>query len=919
MNQGSIAKNIHGHLGRLICLLVAVCMLSGLTASAQADTITSVNIDYTTPREYTIAHIGVRGTENLEKSILISLSGLRQGEKIKIPGEEISKAIKNLWKQRLFTDLSIDIEKIVGDEVFLEITVQDRPRIGGYQFKGIKNSDVEELKKKLDLRSGIIFSDNLRKKSIEVIRNYYIDKGFLNVQVAVRETRDTSRSVSMRNSNHIVFYVDKGEAVKIRAINFEGAQAFSEPMLKHKMKETKERVKFQMDSILRFKSNFKKFGYHPKWYTVPGSLSPVSWYYYLEHFVNLNIFKASKFRRKEFEDDKKKLIEFYNSKGYRDARITFDTVYRASYVDGNGELRTDSQNLIVNIKIDEGHRYYFRNIYFNGNTKYPDSILAKIINIHKGEVYNAHALEEKLFSNPNGGDVSSLYMDDGYLFFSITPAEVKVDGDSIDVELRITEGPQATINEVRIYGNTKTNEKVIRRELRTLPGNKFSRSDLIRSQREIINLGYFDPQQLDVVPIPNAENGTVDIEYRVTEKPSDQLELSAGYGGSNYGLTGTLGVTFTNFSLRNIIDKKSWNPLPSGDGQRLSLRVQSGGKMSQFYTLSFTEPWLGGKKPNSLTFAFNRTNIYSYDNGLTYASTGHYFSTGGTVSWATRLKKPDDFFTFEAALTYQYYQIVNSSYLPIFSYDNGTGAGNSHNLNLSLILSRNSLDQVLYPKHGSSFMLSVTGTLPYSKIFPALKRINYADTTVTPEQRYKYIEFFKVKFFADWYTTIYQNLVFRASAKFGFLGTYNSKLGLSPFERFEVGGDGISTYSILGKEIVRLRGYDVISPTSPPATIAGAAIFNKFTAEIRYPISLNPSATIFALAFLEGGNTWQDIRDYRPYMLNKSVGIGVRVFLPMFGLLGLDYGFPLDKVIYSSGSKANPNGRINIVLGQEPE
>lgn len=908
MNQGSIARYIHRHLDRLACLLVAVCMMAALPSAAQADTITNVAIDYNTPREYTIAHISVKGTENLDKSILVSLSGLRQGEKIKIPGDEISKAIKNLWKQRLFTDVSVDVEKVVGDEVFLLINVQDRPRIGSYSLKGIKNADVEELKKKLDLRAGIIFSDNLRKKSIEVIRNYYIDKGFLNVVVAVKETPDTTRSTARRNSTLVNFYVDKGAAVKIRSINFEGVSAFSEPMLKHKMKETKERIKFQMDSILQFRRNFKKFGYHPKWYTVPGSLSPVSWYYYLEHFVNLNLFKASKFRRKEFEEDKKKVIEFYNTKGYRDARIVYDTVYKE-----------DPQNLVINIRIDEGRKYYFRNIFFNGNTKYPDSLLAKIINIHRGEVYNAHALEEKLFSNPNGGDVSSLYMDDGYLFFSITPAEVRVEGDSIDVELRISEGPQATINEVRIMGNTKTNEKVIRRELRTLPGNKFSRSDLIRSQREIINLGYFDPQQLDVVPIPNAENGTVDIEYRVTEKPSDQLELSAGYGGSNYGLTGTLGVTFTNFSLRNIINKKAWNPLPSGDGQRLSVRIQSGGKMSQFYTLSFTEPWLGGKKPNSLTFAFNRTNIYSYDNGLTYASTGHYFSTGGTVSWATRLKKPDDFFTFEAALTYQYYQIVNSSYLPIFSYDGGTGKGNSHNLNLSLILSRNSLDQVLYPKHGSSFMLSVTGTLPYSKMFPGRMKLNYSDTSVTPEQRYKYIEFFKVKFFADWYTTIYQNLVFRASAKFGFLGTYNTQLGLSPFERFEVGGDGISTYSILGKEIVRLRGYDVISPTSPPATIAGAAIFNKFTAEIRYPISLNPSATIFALAFLEGGNTWQNIRDYRPYMLNKSVGIGVRVFLPMFGLLGLDYGFPLDKVIYSNGSKANMNGRINIVLGQEPE
>jgi outer membrane protein insertion porin family len=908
VKQGKAVQYISGSFGRFSHFLsVALFLLVSSYAGAQDSTFT---IDYSNAREFNIAHIGVRGTESLDKAILISLSGLRQGEKIKIPGEEISKAIKNLWKQKLFTNVSIDVEKVVGNEVFLMINVEDRPRIKSFSIKGVKNADVDELKKKMDIRQGIIFSDNVRKKAIEVIRNFYIEKGNLNVTVDVKEIPDTTKSTVLRNSNQVIFYIDKKELVHIRSINFEGVTAFSEPMLKHKMKETKEKVKFQMDSILQFKRNFKKFGIHPKWYEVPGNLSPVSWYYYLEHFVNLNIFKASKFRRKEYEDDKKKVIEFYNTKGYRDARIVSDSVYR---VEG------DDRNLIVNIKVDEGKKYYFRNIFFNGNTKYPDTLLAKIINIHRGEVYNAKALEEKLFSNPNGGDVSSLYMDDGYLFFSITPAEVRVDGDSIDVELRISEGPQATINEVRIMGNTKTNEKVIRRELYTLPGNKFSRTDLIRSQRQIVNLGYFDPQQLDVVPIPNAENGTVDIEYRVTEKPSDQLELSAGYGGANYGLTGTLGVTFTNFSLRNIINKKAWNPLPSGDGQRLSVRVQSGGKTSQFYTLSFTEPWLGGKKPNSLTFAFNRTNIYSYNNGLTYASTGHYFSTGGTVSWATRLKKPDDYFTFETALTYQYYQIVNSSYLPIFAYGTGTGKGDAHNLNLSLILSRNSLDQVLYPKHGSSFMLSVTSTLPYSKMFASRKSIDYSNPDLSPEERYKYIEFFKVKFFAEWYASVYKNLVFKAAAKFGFLGTYNSKLGLSPFERFEVGGDGISTYSILGKEIVRLRGYDVISPTSPPATIAGAAIFNKFTAELRYPISLNPSATIFALVFLEGGNTWQNIADYRPYDLNKSVGIGVRVFLPMFGLLGLDYGFPLDKVIYSNGTRANPNGRVNIILGQEPE
>ena len=904
MNQSNAVFHKFGffRLGAFLrSLIFGLLILSAVVLRAQDST--SLVIDYAKPGEYTIANIKVVGTLN-DKTILISLSGLRQGEKIKIPGEDIPKAIKNLWKQKLFTNVSIDVDKVVGKEVFLTISVEERPHIKNFGTTGVKSSDRDELRKKIDIHPGEIFTDNRKLKAIQVIKNYYIEKGFLNVKVGVRLDKDTI----LKNSILVMFIIDKGEPVKIRAINFEGNKSFSETMLRHKMKETKEKVKFDMDSILKFRRNFKKFGIHPKWYEVPGNLSPYSWYQYLEHFVNLNVFKASKFRQKEYEEDKKSVIEFYNTKGYRDAHIVSDKVGK-----------DDDGNLVVDIKIDEGRKYYFRNIYFNGNTKYADSNLAKIINIKRGEVYNAKALDEKLFSNPNGGDVSSLYMDDGYLFFSIQPMEVRVDGDSIDVELRITEGPQATINEVRIMGNTKTNEKVIRRELRTLPGNKFSRTDLIRSQREIIALGYFDPQQLDVVPIPNAENGTVDIEYRVTEKPSDQLELSAGYGGTSVGLTGTLGVTFTNFSLRNIIDKKAWNPLPTGDGQRLSIRIQSGGKTSQFFTASFTEPWLGGKKPNSLTFAFNRTNIISYANGLTYPSTGHYYSTGGTVSWATRLKKPDDFFTFETALTYAFYQINNSSYLPIFNTGTGNGVGDAHNLNLSFILSRNSLDQALYPKHGSSFMLSVQGTLPYSKLFNGPRHENYGSDSLNPAVRYKLVEFFKVKFFADWYTTLYQNLVFRASAKLGFLGTYNQKLGLSPFERFEVGGDGISTFNILGKEIVRLRGYDIISPTSPPATIAGAAIFNKFTAELRYPISLNPSATIFALVFLEGGNTWQDMSDYRPYDLKKSVGIGIRVFLPMFGLLGLDYGFPLDHVIYSSGAKSNSNGKVNIILGQEPE
>ncbi|MFN8310349.1 MAG: POTRA domain-containing protein [Chitinophagales bacterium] len=859
-------------------------------------------LNYAKPQEYEIANIEVRGTEYLDKSILTSLSGLHTGDKIKIPGEDLSKAIKSLWKQKLFTNINIDIDHISGDKVFLVINVEERPRLRSYSLKGVKNSDQDELRKKLDLRSGSIFTENMRRTAIQTIRNYYIDKGYLNCAVDIKEIIDSNAS----NSIKLQVLIDKGEVVKIESINFYGNTTMAENQLRSKMKETKQKIKFDLPAIFRFRKNFKTEPYHPKWYEIPGNLSPIRMYQYVSRFANLNFFKASKFKRKEYEDDKKKIIDYYNSKGYRDARIAFDTVYRA-----------DEKNLVIDIRIDEGHQYYFRNIYFNGNTKYPDSLLSKIINIHKGEIYNQKALDEKLFSNPNGGDVSSLYMDDGYLFFSVQPTEIKVVGDSIDVELRITEGPQATINEVRIMGNTKTNERVIRRELRTLPGNKFSRSDLIRSQREIINLGYFDPQQLDVVPIPNPEKGTVDIEYRVTEKPSDQLELSAGYGGKYQGFVGTLGVSFTNFSLKNIIDKKAWNPLPSGDGQRLSLRFQSGGRTSQFYTASFTEPWLGGKRPNSLTVAINRTSIYYLTSITDEKPYGHYFATGGTIAFGTRLKKPDDFFTFEAALNYQRYDLENSGFFPgVFTNINRKGVSN--NLNLSLTLSRNSLDQILYPKHGSNFSITASATLPYSYMFNSRMNINMA--TDSGVERYKWVEYFKVRVIAEWYTTLWQNLVFKASAKLGFVGYYNPQIGNSPFERFELGGDGLGTYSTLGREIVRLRGYEVITPAGSTTQLAGASIFNKFSMELRYPISLNPSATIFALVFAEGGNYWQNISDYRPYELKKSVGIGVRVFLPMFGLLGVDYGFPLDKVFNENGTRIdNPKGRAGIILGQEPE
>ena len=511
--------------------------------------------DYSKSAEFEIGDVRVEGAKFLDSKILVTLSGLTKGEKLKVPGDQIPKAIKALWKQKLFTNVSIIADRIVGGKVYLIIRVEERPRISRYSLKGIKTSDADDIKKKIDLRAGSIFTENMKSLTINSIKTYFIDKGFLSVKVTITEQRDTL----LANSVLLRINVEKGVKVQIDQINFTGNKVFSEKTLRNKMKETHEKPQFDASGFFKFKRNLAMDSNPQKWYQVLGNIvAPLElWNYWSKHtHVNLNIFSASKFKRDDYEDDKNHVIEFYNNKGYRDAHITSDTFYLE-----------DSKNMVINIKVNEGKKYYFRNIYFNGNTKYPDSILARIVNIKRGEVYSQKLLDERINMNPQGGDLSSLYMDDGYLFFSVSPMEVKIEGDSIDLELRINEGAQATINEVRIVGNTKTNEKVIRRELRTLPGNKFSRSDLIRSQREITNLGYFDAQQLDVVPIPNPENGTVDIEYRVVEKPSDQLELSAGYGGqatatNTGGLFGTLGVNFTNFSIRNIIDKKAWTPLP---------------------------------------------------------------------------------------------------------------------------------------------------------------------------------------------------------------------------------------------------------------------------------------------------------------------------------------------------------------------
>jgi outer membrane protein insertion porin family len=628
-------------------------------------------------------------------------------------------------------------------------------------------------------------------------------------------------------------------------------------------------------------------------------------------------FSSAKFDTKKYEEDKDNILDYYNSLGYRDATIVNDTVY----YNGNGHINID-------IKVSEGRRYYFGNITWRGNTKYSDSILTAILGIRKGDIYNLETLNKKLGKSAaaEGGDISGIYQDDGYLFFNTDPVETAVYNDTIDYEIRIIEGPQATIKNIKIFGNDRTKEHVIRRELRTIPGEKFSRTDLMRSQREIAQLNYFNQEKIGIDPRPNPDDGTVDINYTVEEKSSDQLELSAGWGGF-IGLTGTLGISFNNFSVRNIWKKQAWDPLPMGEGQKLSLRVQSNGKAFRSYNFSFTEPWFGGKKRNALTLSVFNTKFGQTFDPITgmfdpNAADSKYISTtGATVSLAKQLKWPDDFFSLSVGLNYTRYKLSDYAIDPrnLPGFDNGI----VNNVNLKIALQRSSIDQPLYPKSGSTFLFSVQATPPYSLFNKNIQ------TSANP---YKWIEYHKWRMNGEWFVPLgrphgedrNKQFVIRAAAKFGFLGRFNKDLGMSPFERFQVGDAGLSNqFALLGFDIIAHRGYPVYENSNPkinPDQQRASqyfTIFNKYSVELRYPLSLNPSSTIYALGFYEAANGWYNFKDYNPFKLRRSVGLGMRFFLPMFGLLGFDYGVGLDR--FTPNGAMKDAARFTFMLGFEPE
>jgi outer membrane protein insertion porin family len=839
-------------------------------------------------KEYILKGITVSGLKHLDEDIVIAVTGLAIGDKIKLPHDDgIARAIRVLWKQDLFANVQISVTRIAGEDVFLEILVEERPTLARYNFRGIRKSEAQELKDKVGLVTSRVVTAATKQDAVERIKKYYTEKGYGNISVTVRERIDTLSTHSVV----LNFDIIKGNKTRVNQISIIGNEAATDARLKRTLRSTKEMARlslYRADAGSAGGPEKRSFG---KYISNFGFLSLSKTLDALDPYFRYNFFSSSKFNEVKFEEDKQSLIAYYNSLGYRDANITRDSVYIVE----NG-------NINIDLHLNEGRKYYFGDMEWRGNTKYSSEYLSQILGIKKGDVYNLELLETRIGRqlSPEGTqDVSSLYMDDGYLFFNIDPVETSIVGDTINYELRVTEGPQATIKNVTIVGNDKTNEHVIRRELRTLPGNKFSRTDLIRSQREIANLNFFDQEKIGIQPKPNPQDGTVDIEYSLVEKSSDQLQLSAGFGGG-VRFYGNIGIAFSNFSMRNIFRPKYWDPLPVGDGQKFSVNYQSNGAYFNSFSTSFTEPWLGGKKPNALTVSF----VYSKYSGVSAplpANSSFLRMAGGGVSLSRRLKWPDDNFVFTMGVNYNNYRL--KEYALVDDFRNGY----SNNLFLKFVLSRYSIDQPLYPTSGSNISLTFQVTPPFS----SFSGRDYTDATTS--DKYKWIEYHKYRFTADWYQKIVGKLVFKLSTKYGFLGYYNSDIGFSPFERFQLGGDGLSGYSFfIGRDIISQRGYRVYAQN--------ATIFNKYSAELRYPLSLNPSSTIYALTFVDAANAWDNFKNYNPFKLNRDAGLGIRIYLPMFGLLGLDYGIGFDKFNQAAGlTRFKDLGTFTFMLGFEPD
>ncbi len=805
----------------------------------------SQKIDYTNPKEYQLEGVTISGTKSLNHGAIIRITGLKIGSKIGIPGDEVSLAIKNLWKQKMFSDIKVNVEKIEGTKIWLNIYLQERPRLAEINFFGIRKSDKEDLKEQINIMRGQQITENTIVNTQNIIQEYYAEKGYSKADIRIVQRPDTT----LRNAVILNISINKFKKTRIENINLKGNTVFTDRKIKWKhLKEIKER----------------------RWY---------------------GLFKPSKFIQKNYDDDKKNLIAAYHKEGYRDAKIIKDTVYNAN-----------ERNVAISIEIEEGKQYFFRSIKWIGNSKYSSETLDKLLKIKKGDVYNKAHLSDRLSNDEDA--VGNLYMNNGYLFFNVNPVEIRIENDSVDIELRMYEGEKARIKNVIILGNTRTNDAVILRELRTRPGELFSKEKLIRSIREIAQLGHFDPENIVPVPIPNPVDGTVDIEYTLVERGNDRVEISGGWGAGM--LVGTLGLSFNNFSIQNMFEKEAWQPLPTGDGQKFSIRAQTNGNRYQSYSVSFQEPWLGGKKPNSLS-------VSAYYNKQTYGSGGYsswnfnrpqtdYVVTnkldiiGVSAGFGRRNKWPDDYFSQYYELSYQKY--ILDDWFGFGDFKNGS----ANNLSAKFVLSRNSISQPLYPRNGASFSLGVEATLPYSKF----NGKDYSDITLA--ERYKWIEYHKWTFKASWFSQIVGDLVLNTKMDFGMLGYYDKVVGYSPFGGYKVGGDGMGYYSY-GTDIVGLRGYEngALSPST-------SHIYDKFTLELRYPAIFSESATVYGLIFAEGGNAWYNNSEVNPFHIYRSAGAGIRVFLPMLGMLGVDWGYGFD----TPPGTSKPSGtQFHFVMGQQ--
>ncbi|MCI2082861.1 MAG: BamA/TamA family outer membrane protein [Bacteroidales bacterium] len=834
---------------------IIVCLLFSVTFSAiaqEGNQTSGIVVDYDHPKTYTVGALRVKGVKYIDESSILSITGIQPGEKLTVPSQDLSQVVKRLWLQKRFSSVGLTIDSLgQGDTAYFSLVLAERERVSAWIYKGVKNSERDDLKDKLHLRKGQQLSEYVKQTSVDLINDYYHEKGYLKSNVEVQVAKDSM----IANAVRVTFDVTKGPKVRIKAISYSGqGDDISKFKLDKSMKKTKDKSIY-------------------------------------------NLFSSKKFNEKEYPNDKQSLVSVFNEKGYRDAKIEKDSVY---YMTPN--------RLGIHIDINRGKKYYFRNITWTGNSVYSGEALSKVMMIKKGDIYDVVTMEKRLFGGgkENELSISKLYRDQGYLFFNVQPVELNIVGDSVDVEMRIVEGEPATFNHIIINGNTLTNEKVVRRAIFTRPGYLFRQTDFERSIREIASMGTFEPEKAASEEgyniMPNPVNNTVDIAYNVVEKPSSQFELSGGWGANTF--VGTLGVSFNNFSSHNLFNKEAWRPVPLGDAQTLSLRFQTNGTYYTALTASFVEPWLTGVKPISLQASLyytKQTNSYASYYYTVLNSDEYMEIYGAQIGIGARLKWPDNYFVLYNGIGWQSYSLKDWNYNFIFS------TGVSHNISYTVKLSRDNTDQSIYPRSGSSFELSLQLTPPYS-LFRS------ADTdysSMTDQEKYNWIEYHKWELKGSVFSKLIGDLVLMTRAQFGYLGYYNRKLGYSPFEGFLVGGDGMTGYNTYGSEVIGLRGYDNYSLTPYVNSHYAGNVYDKFTVELRYPVVMQGQSTIYALTFLEGGNCWSDIVDFNPFEIKRSAGVGIRVQLPVVGLLGVDWGWGFDNT--GSDSKSH----FHFLIGQQ--